>query len=83
MSQNRQAHKDRRHAQQDYEVNLMAEIEIRDLHDKLDSLRFKQMARAVAHSEASDRVTGTSLRAAREPRRESGLRAYPLRPPDF
>jgi len=27
MSQNRQAHKDRRHAQQDYEVNLMAEIE--------------------------------------------------------
>jgi uncharacterized membrane protein len=42
MSQNRQAHKDRHHAQQDYEVNLMAEIEIRDLHDKLDSLRFKQ-----------------------------------------
>jgi len=42
MSQNRQAHKDRKHAQQDYEVNLMAEIEIRDLHDKLDSLRFKQ-----------------------------------------
>jgi uncharacterized membrane protein len=42
MSQNRQAVKDRMHAQQDYEVNLMAEIEIRDLHDKLDSLRFKQ-----------------------------------------
>jgi len=29
-------------ANQDYEINLMAEIEIRDLHDKLDSLRFKQ-----------------------------------------
>lgn len=42
MSQNRQAAKDRLHAQQDYEVNLMAEIEIRDLHDKMDSLRFKQ-----------------------------------------
>jgi uncharacterized membrane protein len=42
MSQNRQAAKDRLHAQQDYEINLMAEIEIRDLHDKLDSLRFKQ-----------------------------------------
>jgi uncharacterized membrane protein len=42
MSQNRQASKDRLHAQQDYEINLMAEIEIRDLHDKLDSLRFKQ-----------------------------------------
>ena len=42
MSQNRQAEKDRMHARQDYEINLMAEIEIRDLHDKLDSLRFKQ-----------------------------------------
>jgi uncharacterized membrane protein len=42
MSQNRQSQKDRLHAQQDYEVNLMAEIEIRDLHDKMDSLRFKQ-----------------------------------------
>jgi uncharacterized membrane protein len=42
MSQNRQAEKDRVHAQQDYEINLMAEIEIRDLHDKMDSLRFKQ-----------------------------------------
>src|SRR3954469_965572 len=42
MSQNRQATKDRLHAQRDYEINLMAEIEIRDLHDKLDSLRFKQ-----------------------------------------
>ncbi|MGH7753753.1 MAG: DUF1003 domain-containing protein [Gemmatimonadales bacterium] len=42
MSQNRQAEKDRFQASQDYEINLMAEIEIRDLHDKLDSLRFKQ-----------------------------------------
>ncbi|PYP21504.1 MAG: DUF1003 domain-containing protein [Gemmatimonadetes bacterium] len=42
MSQNRQAEKDRLQAQQDYEINLMAEFEIRDLHDKLDSLRYKQ-----------------------------------------
>ena len=42
MSQNRQAEKDRMQAKQDYEINLMAESEIRDLHDKLDSLRFKQ-----------------------------------------
>ena len=42
MSQNRQADKDRLQAQQDYEINLMAEVEIRDLHDKLDSLRYKQ-----------------------------------------
>jgi uncharacterized membrane protein len=42
MSQNRQSKKDRMEAQHGYEVNLMAEMEIRDLHDKLDSLRFKQ-----------------------------------------
>ncbi len=42
MSQNRQAEKDRLQAQQDYEINLMAEFEIRDLHDKLDALRYKQ-----------------------------------------
>jgi len=42
MSQNRAAEKDRLHAKQDYEINLMAEIEIRDLHDKLDGLRYKQ-----------------------------------------
>ena len=42
MSQNRQAEKDRLQATQDYEINLMAEIEIRDLHDKLDGLRNRQ-----------------------------------------
>lgn len=42
MSQNRQSAKDRMQAKQDYEINLMAEIEIRDLHEKLDGLRFKQ-----------------------------------------
>jgi uncharacterized membrane protein len=42
MSQNRAAEKDRLQAKQDYEINLMAEIEIRDLHDKLDGLRYKQ-----------------------------------------
>ncbi|MBI1968169.1 MAG: DUF1003 domain-containing protein [Gemmatimonadetes bacterium] len=42
MSQNRQTEKDRMQATQDYEINLMAEIEIRDLHEKLDGLRFKQ-----------------------------------------
>ena len=42
MSQNRQSEKDRLRSQQDYEINLMAEFEIRDLHDKLDALRYKQ-----------------------------------------
>jgi uncharacterized membrane protein len=39
MSQNRQAIKDRLDAQHDYEVNLKAEIEIANLHEKFDELR--------------------------------------------
>jgi CRP/FNR family cyclic AMP-dependent transcriptional regulator len=38
MSQNRQAAKDRLQADQDYEVNLKAELEIGQLHHKLDHL---------------------------------------------
>ena len=42
MSQNRQALKDRSDAAHDYEVNLKAEIEIRQLHEKLDDIREKR-----------------------------------------
>lgn len=42
MSQNRQAVKDRLDAAHDYEVNLKAEMEIENLHQKLDELREKQ-----------------------------------------
>ncbi|MFH2055860.1 MAG: DUF1003 domain-containing protein, partial [bacterium] len=38
MSQNRQESKDRLRAEHDYQVNLKAEIEIRQLHLKLDQL---------------------------------------------
>jgi uncharacterized membrane protein len=48
MSQNRQAARDRAQADADYEVNLKAEIEIRNLHDKLDTLREQQWADLVA-----------------------------------
>lgn len=39
MSQNRQSARDRLAAQNDFEVNLRAELEIMRLHDKLDALR--------------------------------------------
>lgn len=39
MSQNRQAAKDRLDAAHDYEVNLKAELEIVELHRKIDDLR--------------------------------------------
>ena len=38
MSQNRQATKDRAVAQNDYQVNLKSEVEIADLHRKVDTL---------------------------------------------
>ena len=43
MSQNRQAVKDRADAEHDYEVNLKAELEIMALHEKIDSLRQKEL----------------------------------------
>lgn len=42
MSQKRQAAKDRLDATHDYEVNLKAELEIADLHKKMDELRENQ-----------------------------------------
>lgn len=38
MSQNRQESRDRHRAEQDYKVNLKAELEIRHLHEKVDHL---------------------------------------------
>ncbi len=43
MSQNRKEEKDRRRAINDYLINLKAEIEIRNMHQKLDLLIVEQM----------------------------------------
>jgi len=47
MSQNRQEARDRLHAQHDYQVNLKAELEIRQLHQKIDHLLTHQWERLV------------------------------------
>ncbi len=47
MSQNRQAVKDRLRSQHDYQVNLKAELEIRQLHEKVDHLLLHQWERMV------------------------------------
>jgi uncharacterized membrane protein len=39
MSQNRQSEKDHLQAKNDYEVNLKAELEIMQLHEKFNELR--------------------------------------------
>ena len=44
MSQNRQEEKDRRRAENDYNVNLKTEIMIEDLYDKVNAILAKQSA---------------------------------------
>lgn len=45
MSQNRQEAKDRMRSENDYQVNLKAELEIRHLHEKIDHLLMHQWDR--------------------------------------
>ena len=51
MSQNRQADKDRLQAANDYEVNLKAEIEIMQLHEKIELLRGQEIAKLLEFQE--------------------------------
>lgn len=44
MSQNRQSDIDRQKAENDYKINIKAELEIELLHEKLDELREKEIA---------------------------------------
>lgn len=43
MSQNRQAEIDRRNAENDYKINVKAELEIELLHNKIDALREQEI----------------------------------------
>ncbi len=43
MSQNRQSEQDRRHAENDYEINVKAELEIELLHEKIDLLKEREL----------------------------------------
>jgi len=52
MSQNRQQDVDRRKAQEDYEINIKAELEIELLHEKLDELRDKEVLSLVESVQA-------------------------------
>jgi len=44
MSQNRQAAVDRKHAENDYQVNVKSELEVLQIHEKLDLLRSHEWA---------------------------------------
>ncbi|MDO8388496.1 MAG: DUF1003 domain-containing protein [Polaromonas sp.] len=43
MSQNRQSETDRRHAENDYEINVKAELEIELLHEKIDLMKDQEL----------------------------------------
>lgn len=47
MSQNRQAAVDRMHAENDYQVNIKSELEVLQIHEKLDLLRSQDWAQLV------------------------------------
>ena len=51
MSQKRQTTRDRLAAENDYTVNLRAEVEIRQLHEKMDELREGQWLQLMAQQE--------------------------------
>ena len=56
MSQNRQGEKDRLRSIHDYEVNLKAELEILQLHEKIDRLRADDMNRVLRLLEEQQRL---------------------------
>jgi uncharacterized membrane protein len=60
MSQNRQGQKDRETVQNDYEVNLKAELEIMSLHEKMDSLKVQQWEQLIIMQQEQIRLL-TSL----------------------
>ena len=72
MSQNRQEAKDRLRAMHDYRVNLKAELEIRQLHEKIDHLLSSQWQRLVEIQQVQldllEELSRTTGRHPKEPR---------------
>ncbi|HYX68043.1 MAG TPA: DUF1003 domain-containing protein [Terriglobales bacterium] len=68
MSQNRQAAKDRLKGDLDYEVNLKAELEVAQLHNKIDRV-YEQMQAAFARLEKTRGATPGGAPAGGEPPR--------------
>jgi len=70
MSQNRQEAKDRLRAMHDYRVNLKAELEIRQLHEKVDHLLSRQWQRLVEIQQVQLDLLNELSGRARKPRTE-------------
>jgi len=71
MSQNRQAESDRLQAQHDYEVNIKSELEIMQVHEKLDHLRDQDWALLVELQNQQIQMLNTLLERATSAQRPS------------
>ena len=62
MSQNRQESRDRLNAEHDYQVNLNTEMEIHQLHKKIDHLLFNQGLRLLEIQKIQVELMGNLVR---------------------
>ena len=60
MSQNRQTSKDRLAQANDYQINLKAELEIMNLHEKIDNLRMQELGQLI--SQQTEQIQRLQLR---------------------
>ncbi len=66
MSQNRQEIRDRLRAENDYKINLKAEVEIRNLHEKLDHLLLKKWGNLIEIQQIQLELIQSSIAENRE-----------------
>jgi|UniRef100_UPI004049F7BB uncharacterized membrane protein len=78
MSQNRSASRDRRQADSDYKINLKAELEIRNLHEKMDHLLKQQHTRLMEIQQIQiELLSELHLKPSRTPKAEKSPEAPP------
>lgn len=72
MSQSRQQDIDRKAAEDDYRINVKAELEIELLHEKIDQLREREVLKLTEAVKTLTELLAQSASGAREPDAEGG-----------
>jgi Protein of unknown function (DUF1003) len=72
ISQNRQRDIDRKAAENDYRINVKAEIEIERLHEKIDQLREREVLKLTEAVRMLTELLEQSASGPREPNAEGG-----------
>jgi uncharacterized membrane protein len=73
MSQNRQEQKDRKRSEQDYKINLKAELEIKILSEKIDHLLVHHNKKLLEIQEVQTDYLEDLMKAIKNPDRQTGL----------